>query len=129
MADTRIHGTTRRRWALFRGRNARSAAVAPSSFPCFHEAGRTVHRDSYVEVGEPITPPRPNTLAANVGATGQSLRASFQPRREQIALHSAVSPESSANSRFAPAMSPPLRDSWADTWIRRAALAQPAVDG
>ncbi|MDD5557820.1 MAG: IS21 family transposase [bacterium] len=53
VADTRIHGTTREQ-VKKRFEEYEQPALKPlplGLFPCFEEGQRTVHRDSYVEVG------------------------------------------------------------------------------
>ncbi len=54
IADTRIHGTTRRQVRkLFQEVEKPALKALPISlFPCFEEGRRTVHRDSYVEVAK-----------------------------------------------------------------------------
>jgi len=52
VADTRIHGTTRKQVGLM-FREVEQAALLPlpvERFPFFHEAQRSVHRDAHVEV-------------------------------------------------------------------------------
>jgi hypothetical protein len=52
VADCRIHGTTRRQVKAQFEEHEKPALLPlpPMLFPCFEEAQRTVHRDSYVEV-------------------------------------------------------------------------------
>lgn len=51
IADHRIHGTTRQQVALrFAAEKPALQPLPPTLFPCFHEAKRLVHRDSYVEI-------------------------------------------------------------------------------
>jgi transposase len=52
VADTRIHGTTRKQVGkLFREEEKTSLSPLPvSRFPCFTEAKRSVHRDGHIEV-------------------------------------------------------------------------------
>jgi transposase len=51
VADQRIHGTTRRQVAAcFEEERPHLQPLPASLFPCYHEAQRNVHRDSYVEV-------------------------------------------------------------------------------
>ncbi len=52
IADTRIHGTTKRQVAAHFQAVEKSAlkALPTSLFACFEEARRSVHRDSYIEV-------------------------------------------------------------------------------
>ncbi len=51
IADKRIHGTTRKQVAAcFEEERPHLQPLPSSLFPCFQEARRSVHRDSYVEV-------------------------------------------------------------------------------
>ena len=52
VADTRIHGTTRRQVGKHFAEVERAALVPLplASFPSYHESRRTVHRDGHVEV-------------------------------------------------------------------------------
>lgn len=51
VADSRIHGTTRRQvQGLFEEEAPHLLGLPSTLFPCFREGRRTVHRDSFVEV-------------------------------------------------------------------------------
>jgi len=51
VADTRIHGTTKRQVrAAFEQERPALQPLPPTLFPCFEEGRRTVHRDAHVEV-------------------------------------------------------------------------------
>jgi transposase len=53
VADTRIHGTTRRQVAaMFEEERPHLRALPTSLFPAYQEARRTVHPDGYVEVAK-----------------------------------------------------------------------------
>jgi len=53
IADHRIHGTTRQQVAVrFAAEKPALQPLPPSIFPCFKEARRQVHRDSYVEIAK-----------------------------------------------------------------------------
>lgn len=54
IADGRIHGTTRRqvRMQFTSIEQPALQPLPPDLFPCFSEGRRTVHRDSYVQVGQ-----------------------------------------------------------------------------
>jgi transposase len=53
VADTRIHGTTRRQvGAMFEEERPHLQALPTSLFPAYQEARRTVHRDGFVEVAK-----------------------------------------------------------------------------
>ena len=90
MADTRIHGTTRRQVGKHFAEVER-AALLPlplAPFPSFHEARRTVHRDGHVEVERAYYAVPPEYLAREVWVRWDSrLVRIFNDRMEQIAVH------------------------------------------
>lgn len=90
VADTRIHGTTRRQVAsLFR--EVEKAALRPlplQHFPCFCEGKRKVHRDGHVEVDKAYYSVPPEYLSRAVWVRWDSrLVRVFNDRLEQIAVH------------------------------------------
>ena len=95
VADTRIHGTTRRQVGKHFAEVERAALVplplAP--FPSFHEARRTVHRDGHVEVKRAYYAVPPEYLAREVWVRwdGRLVRI-FNERMEQIAVHARKEP-------------------------------------
>ena len=71
IADKRIHGTTREQVAAcFEEERPHLQPLPESLFPCFQEARRSVHRDSYVEVERAFYETPPNSLAAKSGCAG-----------------------------------------------------------
>jgi transposase len=90
VADTRLHGTTRRQvGSHFLSAERPALQRLPSArFPCFHEARRIVHRDGHVEVERAYYSVPPEYLARRVWARwdGHLVRI-FNERLEQIALH------------------------------------------
>jgi transposase len=90
VADTRIHGTTRRHVGqVFREVERPALAPLPAGrFPCFQEAPRTVHRDGHVEVGRAYYSVPPEYLGRRVWVRwdGRLVRV-FNSRLEQIAVH------------------------------------------
>jgi transposase len=90
VADTRIHGTTRRQVGKH-FTDVERAALVPlplSPFPSFHEGRRTVHRDGHVEVKRAYYAAPPEYLAREVWVRWDSrLVRIFNDRMEQIALH------------------------------------------
>ena len=70
VADTRIHGTTRRQVGkLFEEVERPALQPLPAGlFPVFEEARRTVHRDGHVEFKKAYYRSRPNTSAARSGS-------------------------------------------------------------
>jgi len=90
VADTRIHGTTRRQVGKHFAEMERAALVPlPSTpFPSFHEGRRTVHRDGHVEVKRAYYAAPPEYLSRDVWVRWDSrLVRIFNDRMEQIALH------------------------------------------
>jgi transposase len=90
VADTRIHGTTRRQVGTH-FLSAERPALQPlplERFPCFQEARRIVHRDGHVEVERAFYSVPPEYLARTVWVRwdGRLVRI-FNDRLEQIALH------------------------------------------
>ena len=73
MADTRIHGTTRRQVGKVfeQVERSRLLPLPASLFPVFEEAPRTVHRDGYVNSNGRIIRCRPNTWAVRCGCAGK----------------------------------------------------------
>ena len=90
VADTRIHGTTRRQVGKHFAEVERAALVPLplTPFPSFHEGRRTVHRDGHVEVKRAYYAAPPEYLARDVWVRWDSrLVRIFNDRMEQIALH------------------------------------------
>ena len=90
VADTRIHGTTRRQVGTHFAEMERAALVPlPSTpFPSFHEGRRTVHRDGHIEVKCAFYAVPPEyCIAGRLGAVGQPPGAGFQRPNGEIALH------------------------------------------
>jgi transposase len=90
VADTRLHGTTRRQVGAHFAAVERAALrpLPPGRFPDFHEARRVVHRDGHVEVERAFYSAPPEYLGRRVWARwdGRLVRI-FNERMEQIALH------------------------------------------
>ncbi len=95
VADTRIHGTTRRQVGTHFGTVERPALqrLPLERFPCFYEARRVVHRDGHVEVERAYYSVPPEYLARGVWARwdGRLVRI-FNDKLEQIAVHARHEP-------------------------------------
>ncbi len=95
IADTRIHGTTRKQVGkLFREEEKSSLLSLPSGrFPCFAEAKRSVHRDGHIEVQKSYYSVPPEYTGREVWARwdGHLVRV-FNCRMEQIVVHVQVEP-------------------------------------
>jgi transposase len=90
VADTRVHGTTRRQvGSHFLSAERPALQRLPlERFPCFQEARRVVHRDGHVEVERAYYSVPPEYLARRVWARWDSrLVRIFNDRLEQIAVH------------------------------------------
>lgn len=90
VADTRIHGTTRRQVGKVY-REVEQAVLLPlpaERFPFFHEGPRRVHRDGHVEVAKSYYSVPPEYLGREVWArwNNHTVRI-FNERMEQIAMH------------------------------------------
>jgi transposase len=94
VADVRVHGTTCRQVsALFAEEKKFLLPLPQNLFPCFEEAPRSVHRDSYVEVARAYYAVPPEYIARKVWVRwdGREVRI-FNGRGEQIALHRRLEP-------------------------------------
>jgi len=90
IADTRIHGTTRKQVGkVFREQEKPALLTLPiSRFPTFTEAQRSVHRDGHIEVQKAYYSVPPEYTGRKVWARwdGHLVRV-FNSRMEQIAVH------------------------------------------
>ena len=95
VADTRIHGTTRKQVRRVFEEVERPALqpLPPEPFPFYHEGRRKVHRDGHVEVAKSYYSVPPEYLGREVWVRWDSrLVRVFNSRFEQIAVHSRVEP-------------------------------------
>ncbi|GJQ28088.1 MAG: putative transposase y4bL/y4kJ/y4tB [Phycisphaerae bacterium] len=90
VADTRIHGTTKKQVGRLFEEVERSALLPlpVERFPFFHEAQRQVHRDGHVEVDKAYYSAPPEYVGRTVWARwdGRVVRI-FNDRLQQIAIH------------------------------------------
>jgi transposase len=95
VADTRIHGTTRRQVGKhFTDVERRALLPLPlEPFPSYHEGRRTVHRDGHVEVERAYyaAPPEYRAREVWVRWDGRLVRI-FNERMQQIAMHTRHEP-------------------------------------
>ena len=89
VADTRIHGTTKRQVAKLFAEERPSLLPLPlERFPSFHEAQRKVNRDGHIEVAKAYYSVPPEYLGRTVWVRWDTrLVRIFNHRFEQIALH------------------------------------------
>jgi transposase len=90
VADTRVHGTTRRHVGKHFA-DVERAALLPlpaDPFPSFREARRTVHRDGHVEVDHAYYSVPPEYLARKVWVRWEARMVRvFNDRMEPVAVH------------------------------------------
>ncbi len=95
VADTRIHGTTRRQVGkVFHEVERTTLLPLPAGlFPVFEEAPRTVHQDGYVELKRAYYSVPPEYVGRQVWVRWESrLMRVFNQRREPIAVHALAEP-------------------------------------
>jgi transposase len=95
VADTRIHGTTRRQVGkLFEEVERPALQPLPAGlFPVFEEARRMVHRDGYVEFKRAYYSAPPEYVGRQIWVRQEMrLLRLYNSRREQIALHALAEP-------------------------------------
>jgi len=95
VADTRIHGTTRKQVGPFFA-EVEQPALLPlpiERFPFFHEAQRIVNRDGHVEVAKAYYSAPPEFVGRTVWVRwdGHVVRI-FNPQLQQIAIHAQLEP-------------------------------------
>ena len=95
VADTRIHGTTRKQVRKLFEEVERDALVSlpVDRFPFFHESRRAVHRDGYLEVDKAYYSAPPEYVGRRVWVRwdGRLVRV-FNDRWQQITLHARTEP-------------------------------------
>ena len=95
VADTRIHGTTRKQVGkVFKEvEQSKLLPLSASLFPVFEEAPRSVHGDGYVELKRAYYSVPPEYVGRQVWVRWESRMVRvFNQRREQIALHVLAEP-------------------------------------
>jgi hypothetical protein len=95
VADSRIHGTTRKQVRKVFEEVERDALLPlpPDRFPFFSEAERTVHRDGHIEVEKGYYSAPPEYVGRTVWARWDSrLVRIFNNRFEQLIVHMKVGP-------------------------------------
>lgn len=95
VADTRIHGTTRKQVGKVFAEVERAALLSlpTARFPCFQEAQRKVNRDGHVEVAKSYYSAPPEYVGRRVWARwdGHVVRI-FNNQLQQIAVHTQLEP-------------------------------------
>jgi transposase len=136
-ADKRIHGTTRKQvGALFEEERAHLLPLPASLFPCYQEARRSVHRDSYVEVERAYYEAPPELIGRQVWVRWDSRCVRIlNERAEQVAMHTRIEAGKFSRVLGARGQSAPVQAS-CRYWVSRAAVlgdqcgqwAQAAID-
>lgn len=129
VADTRIHGTTRKQVEKMFSEVERPALLPlpPERFPFFHEARRIVSRDAHVEVDKAYYSVPPEHLGRRVWVRwdGRTVRV-FDRRMQQIAMHVRAEP---GRFRTQPQHIDPKKingvERGAAYWLRKAGLIGP----
>jgi transposase len=137
IADKRIHGTTRKQVAAcFEEERPHLQPLPASLFPCFQEARRSVHRDSYVEVEKAFYEAPPELIGHEVWVRWDSRCVRiFNERMEQVGMHTRMEAGKFSRTLGAGGFSAPVLSS-CRYWVSRAAVlgeqcgqwAQGAVD-
>lgn len=94
IADKRLHGTTRKQVAAsFEQEKPHLQALPDSLFPCYQEARRSVHRDSYVEVAKAYYDVPVEYVGRQVWVRWdlRTVRI-FNERMEQVRIHTRIEP-------------------------------------
>jgi hypothetical protein len=95
VADTRVHGTTRRHVGQHFAQVERPALLPLplEPFPCFREARRTVHRDGHVEIERAYYSVPPEYLARRVWVRWDARMVRiYSDRMEPVATHVRLEP-------------------------------------
>ena len=123
VADTRIHGTTRKQVAAcFEEERPHLQPLPASLFPCFQEGRRSVHRDSYVEVERAFYEAPPELIGREVWVRWDSRCVRiFNERMEQVGMHTRQEPGKFSHSLGAGGFSAPVLSS-CRYWVNRAAV-------
>ncbi len=95
VADTRIHGTTKRQVGRMFQESERGALLPlpADRFPFFHEAYRAVHRDGHLEVDKAYYSAPPEYVGRRLWVRWDArLVRIFNDRFEQVAVHAKAEP-------------------------------------
>jgi transposase len=123
VADKRIHGTTRKQVAAcFEEERPHLQPLPSSLFPCYQEARRNVHRDSYVEVQKAFYEAPPEYIGRQVWVRWDSRCVRiFNDRMEQVQMHVRIEPGKFSRNLGAGGFSAPVLSS-CKYWVNRAAV-------
>jgi transposase len=128
VADTRIHGTTRRQvGAMFEEERPHLQELPPSLFPAYQEAQRVVHRDGFVEVAKAYYEAPPEWIGRKVWVQWDGRRvAILNDRQECLVAHVALEPGQFTRTRDVRGLDGGI-DFNIRRWSRKAATMGPAA--
>jgi transposase len=128
VADTRIHGTTRRQvGAMFEEERPHLQELPPSLFPAYQEAQRVVHRDGFVEVAKAYYEAPPEWIGRKVWVQWDGRRvAILNDRQECLVAHVALEPGKFTRTRDVRGLDGGI-DFNIRRWSRKAATLGPAA--
>jgi transposase len=128
VADTRIHGTTRRQvGAMFEEERPHLQELPPSLFPAYQEAQRVVHRDGFVEVAKAYYEAPPEWIGRKVWVQWDGRRvAVLNDRQECLVAHVALEPGQFTRTRDVRGLDGGI-DFNIRRWSRKAATLGPAA--
>jgi transposase len=123
VADTRIHGTSRQQVAAcFSEERPHLQPLPAMIFPCYQEARRRVHRDSYVEVARAYYEVPPEYLGREVWVRWDSRCVRiFNDRLEQVQMHLRVEAGKFTRTLGVAGFNAPVLSS-CRYWVERAAV-------
>ena len=128
VADTRIHGTTRRQvGAMFEEERPHLQELPPSLFPAYQEAQRVVHRDGFVEVAKAYYEAPPEWIGRKVWVQWDGRRvAILNDRQECLVAHVTLEPGQFTRTRDVRGLDGGI-DFNIRRWSRKAATMGPAA--
>lgn len=128
VADTRIHGTTRRQvGAMFEEERPHLQELPPSLFPAYQEAQRVVHRDGFVEVAKAYYEVPPEWIGRKIWVQWDGRRvAILNDRQECLVTHVTLEPGQFTRTRDVRGLDGGI-DFNIRRWSRKAATMGPAA--
>jgi transposase len=128
VADTRIHGTTRRQvGVMFGEERPHLQELPPGLFPAYQEAQRTVQRDGFVEVAKAYYEAPLEWIGRRVWVQWDGRRvATLNDRQECLAAHVRLGPGKFTRTRGVRALDGGI-DLSIRRWSRKAATMGPAA--
>jgi transposase len=128
VADTRIHGTTRRQvGVMFGEERPHLQELPPGLFPAYQEAQRTVQRDGFVEVAKAYYEAPPEWIGRRVWVQWDGRRvAILNDRQECLAAHVRLEPGKFTRTRGVRGLDGGI-DFSIRRWSRKAATMGPAA--